>query len=78
MQTRALGQPGEEGVEDLDSALKEAGDQNECVCTVEFRGHEVRRKLLPLHLPFYSPLLAVDARKSSLFANGQTHERHVG
>jgi general transcriptional corepressor TUP1 len=78
MQTRALGQPGEEGVEDPESALKGEGSQNECVCTVEFRGHEVRRRLLHLHLPFYFPLLAVDARKSSLFVNGLTHEHDVG
>jgi general transcriptional corepressor TUP1 len=52
MQTRALGQPGEEGVEDPDSALKEEGSQNGCVCTVEFRGHEVRRRLLRFASPF--------------------------
>jgi hypothetical protein len=45
-------QPYEEGVEDPDSVLKEEGGQNECVCTVAFRGHEVRRRLLRLYLPF--------------------------
>jgi WD domain, G-beta repeat len=78
MQRRAVGQTSEEGVEDPGAALKEEGNQNECVCTVEFRGHEVRRRLLRLHLPFYSPLLAVGARQSSLFANGHTHEHDVG
>jgi hypothetical protein len=77
MQRRALRQRCEEGVEDVASLLKEEGGQNECLCTVEFRGHEVRRRLLRLHLPFYSPFLPVDARKSSLL-NGHTHERDVG
>jgi general transcriptional corepressor TUP1 len=52
MQRGALWQPGEEGVEDPDSALKEEGSQNECVCTVEFRGHEVRRRPLRFASPF--------------------------
>jgi WD40 repeat protein len=51
-QTRALGQPSEESVEDADSALKEDGNQNVCVCTVEFRGHEVRRRPLRFASPF--------------------------
>jgi WD40 repeat protein len=35
------------GVEDEGSALNEEGVQNEgaCVCTVEFMGHEVRRRV---------------------------------
>jgi WD40 repeat protein len=77
MQIMALRHRCEEGVEDVDSVLKEEGGQKECLCTVEFRGHEVRCMLLRLHLPFYSPLLAVGARKYSLFANGHTHECHV-
>jgi general transcriptional corepressor TUP1 len=52
MQRRAVGQPSEEGVEDPGSALKEEGNQNECVCTVEFRGHKVRRRPLRFASPF--------------------------
>jgi WD40 repeat protein len=52
MHRRAPRQPSEEGVEDADPVLKEEGGQNECVCTVTFRGHQVRRRLLPLHHPF--------------------------
>jgi glucose repression regulatory protein TUP1 len=51
-QRRTSSQLCEEGVEDLDSVLKEEGGQKECLCTVEFVGHEVRRRLLPLYLPF--------------------------
>ena len=77
MHTKASRQPCEEGVEDADPVLEEEGGQNECVCTVAFRGHEVRRRLLP-ESPLYSPFLAVDAFKYSLFTNGHTDGRVVG
>jgi general transcriptional corepressor TUP1 len=52
-QRRTSSQLCEEGVEDLDSVLKEEGGQKACLCTVEFMGHEVRRRLLRLYLlPF--------------------------
>jgi general transcriptional corepressor TUP1 len=50
MHRRVSRHPCEEGGEDVDSVLKEKGEQNECLCTVAFRGHEVRRRLLHLHL----------------------------
>jgi WD40 repeat protein len=52
MQRRALRHRCKERVEDLDLALKQEGSQNECVCTVEFRGHEVRCRPLRFASPF--------------------------
>jgi hypothetical protein len=62
------------GGEDAGSATAESGENGGSrVFTVEFVGHMVRGCA-----SFYPRLLAFEAPKHSLFANGDTHECLIG